>query len=49
MHCASSYDIAVSVLLVGPRGVGKCTIVKAIADGLGIHLFEVGQSALSND
>ena len=42
MHSAPSYDLAVSVLLTGPRGVGKSTMVKSITNKLGIHLFEVG-------
>ncbi|KAF9646869.1 AAA-domain-containing protein [Thelephora ganbajun] len=41
MHSAPSYDLAVSVLLTGSRGVGKSTMVKTMANCLGIHLFEV--------
>ncbi|KAF9792299.1 AAA-domain-containing protein [Thelephora terrestris] len=41
IHSASSYDLAVSVLLTGPRGIGKSTMVKSIANKLGFHLFEV--------
>jgi shikimate kinase len=42
MRSAPSYDLAVSLLLIGPRGVGKSTMVESIANRLGIHLFEVG-------
>ena len=48
MHSAPSYDLAVSVLLTGPRGVGKSTMVKSIANRLGIHLFEVGDEDFLN-
>ena len=49
MHSAPSYDLAASVLLKGPRGVGKSTIVKYIANKLGIHLFEVGDEYSPNE
>jgi predicted AAA+ superfamily ATPase len=44
MHSASSYGLDVSMLLVGPRGVGKSTLVKAVVTRLGIHLYEVGNA-----
>lgn len=48
MHSAPSYDPAVSVLLTGPRGVGKSIITKTIANKLGMHLFEVGHESSFN-
>jgi len=48
MNSAPSYDLAASVLLTGPRGVGKSTIAKSIANMLGTHLFEVGLEYSSN-
>lgn len=49
MHTAPSYDLPVSVLLTGPRGVGKSTMVKSIANKLGIHLFEVEDEHSPNE
>ena len=48
MNSAPSYDLAASVLLIGPRGVGKSAIAKSIANRLGTHLFEVGREHSSN-
>lgn len=48
MNSAPSYDLAVSVLLTGPRGVGKSTMAKSIATRLGTHLFEVGREYSTN-
>lgn len=49
MHSAPSYDLAASVLLTGPRGVGKSTMVKYTANMLGIHLFEVKHDHSPNE
>lgn len=48
MNSAPSYNLPVSVLLTGPRGVGKSTMIKSIANRLGIHLFEVGHKYSSS-
>jgi peroxin-6 len=38
---ALSYDIPISIVLKGARGVGKTTIVKDVARQLGVHAYEV--------
>lgn len=35
------YDLYLSVLLKGPRGIGKFTVATWVARRLGMHLLEV--------
>lgn len=39
---ALTFDIPISVLLKGPRGIGKFTTAVQVARRLGMHVFEVG-------
>ncbi|KAI9033810.1 P-loop containing nucleoside triphosphate hydrolase protein [Phycomyces nitens] len=34
------FELSCNVLLLGPRGGGKATLVKQVAEALGVHLFE---------
>jgi len=36
------YDLHISILLKGSRGIGKQTVARWVARQLGIHVFEVG-------
>ncbi|KDQ12329.1 hypothetical protein BOTBODRAFT_34616 [Botryobasidium botryosum FD-172 SS1] len=38
---AASYDLQLSVILKGARGIGKRTIVRWVAQKLGIHVLEI--------
>ncbi|ETW85568.1 AAA ATPase [Heterobasidion irregulare TC 32-1] len=38
---ASTYDLPISILLKGARGIGKFTTSSWVAQSLGMHLFEV--------
>lgn len=38
---AVDYQLQLSILLKGPRGVGKYTVAMQVARRLGIHLYEV--------
>lgn len=38
---AADYDLHISVLLKGARGVGKRTVTHWVAEQLGVNLFEV--------
>lgn len=38
---ASTYDLPISILLKGARGIGKFTTASWVAQSLGMHLFEV--------
>lgn len=38
---AADYDLHLSILLKGVRGVGKFTVASWVAQRLGIHLLEV--------
>ena len=42
MPQALTFDIPISVLLKGSRGVGKFTTAVQVARRLGMHVFEVG-------
>ncbi len=39
---ALTFDIPISVLLKGSRGIGKFTTAMQVARRLGMHVFEVG-------
>ena len=39
---ALTFDIPISMLLKGPRGIGKFTTAVQVARRLGMHVFEVG-------
>lgn len=43
-RCAIDYDLHVSVLLNGARGIGKFTVTTWVARCLGMHLLEVRTS-----
>lgn len=38
---AVDYDLHLSFLLNGGRGIGKFTVASWVAESLGLHLFEV--------
>lgn len=38
---AADYDLHLSILLKGARGVGKFTVASWVAQRLGMHLLEV--------
>jgi peroxin-6 len=41
MKNAAEYRLHLSLLLNGPRGVGKCTVATWVSQTLGIHLLDV--------
>ena len=41
---AMNYGLYLSILLEGPRGVGKYTVAREVAQCLGMHLMEVDNS-----
>ncbi len=43
---ALTFDIPISVLLKGSRGIGKFTTAMQVARRLGMHVFEVGVRGL---
>ena len=43
---ALTFDIPISVLLKGSRGIGKFTTAMQVARRLGMHVFEVGIRSL---
>jgi len=47
MPNALTFDIPVSMLLKGSRGIGKFTTAVKVARRLGMHVFEVGSSDVS--
>ena len=42
MPQALTFDIPISMLLKGSRGIGKFTTAMQVAQHLGMHIFEVG-------
>ena len=42
MPQALTFDIPISMLLKGSRGIGKFTTAMQVAQRLGMHVFEVG-------
>jgi hypothetical protein len=42
MPQALTFDIPITMLLKGPRGIGKFTTAVQVARRLGMHVFEVG-------
>jgi peroxin-6 len=42
MPQALTFDIPISMLLKGSRGIGKFTTAVQVAQRLGMHVFEVG-------
>ena len=42
MPQALTFDIPISMLLKGSRGIGKFTTAMQVAQHLGMHVFEVG-------
>jgi len=45
---AVEYDLPISVLLKGSRGIGKQTVVRWVARKLGVHVYEVRDNTLRN-
>lgn len=43
---AMDYDLQLSFLLKGGRGIGKFTVASWVAQRLGLHLFEVSSTIL---
>lgn len=46
MPHALTFDIPISMLLKGSRGIGKFTTAMQVAQHLGMHIFEVGDRGM---
>jgi peroxin-6 len=46
MPQALTFDLPISILLKGSRGIGKFTTAVQVARRLGMHVFEVGFGGL---
>lgn len=46
---AISYNLSLSILLNGARGIGKFTTIAKVAQDLGIHVLEVGDFTVVRD
>jgi peroxin-6 len=49
MPQALTFDIPISMLLKGSRGIGKFTTAMQVAQHLGMHVFEVGARVVCAD